>query len=235
MDTQAAIASLREIAETADERGIAWWLHGGTCLGVVREGRLLPHDEDIDIGIAPSSDILALRQRLHERGFDIPYYVLHRWRRTAFRRKQPKRSRVDTRTEHQLPAGGHITSQRQQWQRRAGLVRGSSDDQLDEVASDVSKPAMTEHVTSHGDVSTDRIRLNAVTPASLHLRRESPHMESASRGRHLDVAGRLSENLHRQSVRLPIDKTAVKVETGDTVTKHEPETVTDDRRLCRGV
>ena len=42
---------LRWIVELLDGAGIAYWADSGTLLGLVREGKLLEHDRDIDIGV----------------------------------------------------------------------------------------------------------------------------------------------------------------------------------------
>lgn len=42
---------LEKIARLLDEQGVTYWLDSGTLLGVMREQRLLDHDEDIDIGL----------------------------------------------------------------------------------------------------------------------------------------------------------------------------------------
>jgi hypothetical protein len=39
------------LANALDEAGIEWWLDHGTLLGITREGRLLPWDEDVDLSI----------------------------------------------------------------------------------------------------------------------------------------------------------------------------------------
>lgn len=46
MDSQ-----LEEIVQLFERQGINYWLDSGTLLGLMREGKLLEHDEDIDIGL----------------------------------------------------------------------------------------------------------------------------------------------------------------------------------------
>lgn len=42
---------LKNIAAILDQCKIDYWLEGGTLLGIIRENRLLPWDNDIDISI----------------------------------------------------------------------------------------------------------------------------------------------------------------------------------------
>jgi len=46
-----ALEILKEVTDVLDENSIEYWLEGGTLLGVVRENRLLPWDNDMDISI----------------------------------------------------------------------------------------------------------------------------------------------------------------------------------------
>jgi phosphorylcholine metabolism protein LicD len=46
-----ALKMLKEVTDLLDENNIPYWLEGGTLLGVVRENRLLPWDNDMDISI----------------------------------------------------------------------------------------------------------------------------------------------------------------------------------------
>lgn len=56
---------LRLITDVLDRYCVGYWLESGTLLGVVREGRLLPWDSDLDISIR-SSDICKLKRALPE-------------------------------------------------------------------------------------------------------------------------------------------------------------------------
>jgi lipopolysaccharide cholinephosphotransferase len=42
---------LREVTEILEKNGVQYFLDFGTLLGIVRENRLLPWDDDIDLGI----------------------------------------------------------------------------------------------------------------------------------------------------------------------------------------
>ncbi len=55
------ICKLRYIIEIFDSAGIKWWIDHGTLLGIVREARLLPWDDDIDISIFKSDLEIACK------------------------------------------------------------------------------------------------------------------------------------------------------------------------------
>jgi len=46
-----ALKMLKDVTDLLDEHNIEYWLEGGTLLGVIRENRLLPWDNDMDISI----------------------------------------------------------------------------------------------------------------------------------------------------------------------------------------
>ena len=50
MDIQKGEKSILEIKELMDELDVIFFLRHGTCLGAVRDGQLIPWDDDIDIG-----------------------------------------------------------------------------------------------------------------------------------------------------------------------------------------
>jgi phosphorylcholine metabolism protein LicD len=50
-DTPHAAEVLAAGADLLDGLGLWWWLSAGTALGVVRDGRLIPHDTDLDVGV----------------------------------------------------------------------------------------------------------------------------------------------------------------------------------------
>jgi len=72
-DRRDAEAQLAWVAEVLNESGLGYWADSGTLLGLVRDGRLLPGDPDIDLGIW-SDDEPALRGTLEifrERGYRV--------------------------------------------------------------------------------------------------------------------------------------------------------------------
>jgi len=68
---------LLEITEILNKNDIFYWIDSGTLLGLVREGKLLPGDLDIDISI-PSNERKKVLGLLHE--FErIGYFFKERW------------------------------------------------------------------------------------------------------------------------------------------------------------
>lgn len=62
---------LLEVTSLLDKKNIPYHLEGGTLLGLVRDGELLPWDNDVDISIPEkySEDFLKLRADLLKRGY----------------------------------------------------------------------------------------------------------------------------------------------------------------------
>ena len=48
LDPEIAAGRLAEVKRVFDEQGVTFWLRSGTCLGVVREGRFIPWDDEMD-------------------------------------------------------------------------------------------------------------------------------------------------------------------------------------------
>jgi lipopolysaccharide cholinephosphotransferase len=52
---------LQDFRDICDKHGIEYWADGGTLLGAVRSGGIIPHDDDIDVCITPEG-MSALRE-----------------------------------------------------------------------------------------------------------------------------------------------------------------------------
>jgi phosphorylcholine metabolism protein LicD len=52
---------LKDVTDIFDKHGVRYWLDFGTLLGIVREGRILPWDDDMDISIFEED-----RQKVHD-------------------------------------------------------------------------------------------------------------------------------------------------------------------------
>lgn len=62
---------LRNITKILDSENIPYVLEGGTLLGIIREGRLLPWDNDIDLTITRpyASKLIAIRWKFWFKGY----------------------------------------------------------------------------------------------------------------------------------------------------------------------
>lgn len=67
-------STLPTVAAVLDQVGVKWWLDQGSLLGLVRDGKFIPWDHDIDIGVweVSKSDKKRLVEALRER-FDVCY------------------------------------------------------------------------------------------------------------------------------------------------------------------
>lgn len=76
MDEKAAIKSLMELKEILDEYNVEYWLDCGTLLGAVREGKLIPWDKDIDLGVwyRDQSKMLKAAEDFRRKGFLVNFF-----------------------------------------------------------------------------------------------------------------------------------------------------------------
>ncbi len=66
---EAALEALTLAIEALEEAGARPWVTYGTLLGMVREGRLLPHDDDIDLAVSSGADAAGIATAMTARGF----------------------------------------------------------------------------------------------------------------------------------------------------------------------
>ncbi len=64
-----ALAALADAATALDASGVGWWLTYGALLGLVREGGLIPWDNDFDFAIVAGRRRKAMLSELVARGF----------------------------------------------------------------------------------------------------------------------------------------------------------------------
>ena len=63
------IKELKLFKETMKDAGVPFFLLGGSCLGLVRDGKFLDHDKDIDVGIFEDVDLDSLVVHLEHAGY----------------------------------------------------------------------------------------------------------------------------------------------------------------------
>jgi hypothetical protein len=79
LDVRALEAQLRDIHEVFATHGVTFWLRDGTALGAVRDGAIIPTDDDIDLGVwvSDTERIDRALADLARRGFVL--YLRTRW------------------------------------------------------------------------------------------------------------------------------------------------------------
>jgi lipopolysaccharide cholinephosphotransferase len=64
---------LKDIHDLFEDHGITYWMDGGTLLGAVRHGGLIPWDDDLDLDIYATQDslLLSLKPILATLGYEL--------------------------------------------------------------------------------------------------------------------------------------------------------------------
>lgn len=58
------IEELIKFKHRMDEIDETFFLTGGTCLGIIRDGKLIEHDSDLDIGIMSEKSLYRIKEKL---------------------------------------------------------------------------------------------------------------------------------------------------------------------------
>jgi hypothetical protein len=75
MNRRVARSNLLDICRTLESRNIQHWLTDGTLLGLMRNGSLLRHDGDTDLGVLASSFDPDVLDELELMGFTLEHYA----------------------------------------------------------------------------------------------------------------------------------------------------------------
>ena len=77
-NTKKLVIALIELKQICDEHGLPFWLNFGALLGMVRENRLLPWNNDVELGCwaddAPHQKMIAVTDALALAGYNCFYY-----------------------------------------------------------------------------------------------------------------------------------------------------------------
>jgi len=68
LSPRAGETALRDLSNALRKTTATFFLVSGTLLGAIREGRLLPHDNDIDVGIWAEDDMTSVREAVSTSG-----------------------------------------------------------------------------------------------------------------------------------------------------------------------
>ena len=79
MKEDVAITVLRQVKEVLDKQGVEYWIDMGTLLGAVRDGKIIPWDTDIDLGIWDNDfdEVAKACMVLRGKGFKIYFGINH--------------------------------------------------------------------------------------------------------------------------------------------------------------
>jgi len=74
MDIKLAADDLKSIKQVLDKNDINFFIYFGTCLGIVRDGKLIHYDDDVDVGIIENVSLdkkLKVYEDLMSEGFTV--------------------------------------------------------------------------------------------------------------------------------------------------------------------
>jgi phosphorylcholine metabolism protein LicD len=84
---------LKNAKEVLDTLGIEFWLHGGTCLGAIREKNFILHDWDIDLGVLQKDEHKLDSKEFERKGLVL--FSVHRDPKTSKGLIMSFRTRLD--------------------------------------------------------------------------------------------------------------------------------------------
>lgn len=73
MDPTTALKNLKEVSDILKSMGLKHWVSDGSLLGLVREGKILDHDSDTDMGVMYSPLPRDFRTQFENAGFEIKH------------------------------------------------------------------------------------------------------------------------------------------------------------------
>ena len=73
MNKSVAVKNLKEISGILTSNNVRNFLVYGTCLGAVREGNIIEHDNDTDLGIIASDWKFDLLRQFYDKGYSVDF------------------------------------------------------------------------------------------------------------------------------------------------------------------
>jgi len=62
---------MREACGILDKLGVGYFICDGTALGLVRDGRFIPHDNDIDVAVFGEADLTSIKEAFFACGYRV--------------------------------------------------------------------------------------------------------------------------------------------------------------------
>jgi len=86
-----SLEMLQKVTDLLEEHKITYWLESGTLLGIIRENRLLPWDNDLDLSIKEEDvdKLLSIRYKFWLQGYKT-HVSLHKKNDTPFIKKNTR-------------------------------------------------------------------------------------------------------------------------------------------------
>jgi len=69
MDQNIAVKNVKDFTDVLERHKVRWFLSHGTCLGALREGNIIGHDKDTDVGIMADDFNYRILKDLLDAGF----------------------------------------------------------------------------------------------------------------------------------------------------------------------